>query len=67
MTYTVEIRNGDDVEIERYDGEYEAATCFSERLQDTLVFTDSPFHRRGTVISLRRDGKAILQYTLPLD
>ena len=67
MTYFVETSNGEDTEIERYDDEYEAATCFAERLQDVLVYTDNPFHRHGTVILLREGSRTILEYSLPLD
>jgi len=63
----VEISNDGDTETEHYDSEYEAASCFAECLQNTLAYTDNPFHRSGTVISIRKDGETILEYALPLD
>ena len=67
MTYLVEISNGEQTETERYDSEYEAALCLAEALEHILACTDNPFHRGGTVISLRRNGETVLEYRVPLD
>jgi len=67
MTYVLEISNGEDTETERYDSEYEAALCLAEALESILACSDNPFHRGGTVISLRQSGETILEYRVPLD
>ena len=67
MTYVLEISNGEDTETRRYDSEYGAALCFAEVLESVLAFTDNPFHRGGTVISLRQGDETILEYRVPLE